>query len=166
VQEISRTNQPLLKDFAGDASIACFYRRLPRHSQHTKIGVSDKTAGFSIIGGINFCCQIRPRARRQAAAGNRTSCVVGRKQMMEMTMSTMFTAPTAAQGIAEPWIGRLAATLKQWWLAYITWRIEQAAIAQLWVMSDRELKDIGLTRCEITRAVRREVGDRLFGRSH
>jgi uncharacterized protein YjiS (DUF1127 family) len=163
VQEISRTNQPLLKDFAGDASIACFYRRLPRHSQHTKIGVSDKTAGFSIIGGINFCCQIRPRARRQAAAGNRTSCVVGRKQMMEMTMSTMFTAPTAAQGIAEPWIGRLAATLKQWWLAYIT---EQAAIAQLWVMSDRELKDIGLTRCEITRAVRREVGDRLFGRSH
>jgi hypothetical protein len=33
----------------------------------------------------------------------------------------------------------LAATLKRWWLAYITWRIEQAAIAQLCVMSDREL---------------------------
>jgi uncharacterized protein YjiS (DUF1127 family) len=60
----------------------------------------------------------------------------------------------------------LAATLKRWWLAYITWRIEQAAIAQLCVMSDRELKDIGLTRCEITPAVRRELGDRLFGRSH
>ena len=75
----------------------------------------------------------------------------------------MFTAPTAAHGTAEHWIGRLAASLKRWWL---TWRIEQAAIAQLCVMSDRELKDIGLTRGEITRAVRRELGDRLFGRSH
>jgi uncharacterized protein YjiS (DUF1127 family) len=86
--------------------------------------------------------------------------------MMETTMSTMFTAPTAAQGIAEQWIGGLAATLKRWWLSYITRRIEQAAIAQLCAMSDRELKDIGLTRCEITRAVRREVGDRLFVRPH
>ena len=81
-------------------------------------------------------------------------------------MSTIFAAPMAAQGIAEQWIAPLAATLKRWWLAYITWRIEQAAIAQLCAMSDRELKDIGLTRCEITRAVRREVGDRLSGRSH
>jgi uncharacterized protein YjiS (DUF1127 family) len=51
-------------------------------------------------------------------------------------------------------------------MAYITWRIEQAAIAQLWAMSDRELKDIGLTRSEITRAVRLEVRDRRFGRYH
>jgi uncharacterized protein YjiS (DUF1127 family) len=39
-------------------------------------------------------------------------------------------------------------------VAYITWRTEQAAIAQLWSMTDRELKDIGLTRSQI-RAKRR-----------
>jgi uncharacterized protein YjiS (DUF1127 family) len=45
----------------------------------------------------------------------------------------------------------------------MTWRIEQAAIAQLWSMSDRELKDIGLSRSEITSAVRAEAAhDRVF----
>ena len=37
--------------------------------------------------------------------------------------------------------------------AYMTWRIEQAAIQQLERMSDRALTDIGLTRSEITHAV-------------
>lgn len=56
-------------------------------------------------------------------------------------------------------------TLKRWWKAYMTWRIEQVAIAQLWSMSDRELKDIGLTRSEITGAVRGEAArDRAFSR--
>jgi uncharacterized protein YjiS (DUF1127 family) len=36
----------------------------------------------------------------------------------------------------------------------MTWRLEQAAIATLCSMSDRELRDIGLTRGDITRAVR------------
>jgi uncharacterized protein YjiS (DUF1127 family) len=59
----------------------------------------------------------------------------------------------------------LVATLKRWWVVYMTWRIEQAAIAQLWSMSDRELKDIGLTRSEITGAVRGEATrDRAFSR--
>ena len=49
--------------------------------------------------------------------------------------------------------------------AYITWRITRAAIAQLCSMSDRELKDIGLTRCDITCAVRGEAArDRAFSR--
>jgi uncharacterized protein YjiS (DUF1127 family) len=82
-------------------------------------------------------------------------------------MSTISSAPTATRGISEQsWTSRLRAALKRWWMAYITWRIEQAAIAQLWAMSDRELKDIGLTRSEITRAVRLEVRDRRFGRYH
>ena len=82
-------------------------------------------------------------------------------------MSAISSASTATRGMSEQsWTGRLVAALKQWWMAYITWRIEQAAIAQLWAMSDRELKDIGLTRCEITSAVRLEVRDRLFGRHH
>ena len=53
----------------------------------------------------------------------------------------------------------------RWWVAYMTWRIEQAAIAQLWSMSDRQLKDIGLTCSEITGAVRGEPARyRAFGR--
>ena len=40
------------------------------------------------------------------------------------------------------------------WLAYINWRLEEAVINQLWSMNDRDLKDIGLTRSEITSAVK------------
>jgi uncharacterized protein YjiS (DUF1127 family) len=77
--------------------------------------------------------------------------------LMEMIMSTIPNAPTAAQGAARySWASGLAATLKRRRAAYITWRIEQAAITQLWSMSDLELKDIGLTRSNITGAVRGE----------
>ena len=81
-------------------------------------------------------------------------------------MSTISSARTAPQGIAgQSWARELVATLKGWWVAYMTWRIEQAAIARLWSMSDRELKDIGLTRSEITGAVRGEAArDRAFNR--
>lgn len=78
-------------------------------------------------------------------------------------MGTIPSTLTAAQGAVRH-SSRLAATLKRWWLAYVTWRIEQAAITQL-SMNDRALKDIGLTRAEITGAVRGEVPrDRAFGR--
>jgi uncharacterized protein YjiS (DUF1127 family) len=79
-----------------------------------------------------------------------------------MIMIAISSAPAAAQGTAwhtawRSWASGLAATLNRWSVAYITWRIEQAAIALLWSMSDRELKDIGLTRSEITAAVRGEA---------
>ena len=65
----------------------------------------------------------------------------------------------------QSWISGLPAVAKRWWVAYITWRIKRAAIAQLCSMSDRELKDIGLTRSDITRAVRgEEARDRAFSR--
>jgi uncharacterized protein YjiS (DUF1127 family) len=51
----------------------------------------------------------------------------------------------------------LIATAKRWWLAYIVWRMERAATGRLWSMTDRELKDIGLTRMEIVSAVRGEL---------
>jgi uncharacterized protein YjiS (DUF1127 family) len=55
--------------------------------------------------------------------------------------------------------------MKRWWVDYMTWRIEQAAVAHLWSMSDRELKDMGLTRSEVTNAVRGEAaGDRTLSR--
>jgi uncharacterized protein YjiS (DUF1127 family) len=73
---------------------------------------------------------------------------------MEMIMSAMFGWRDSPQGMAgEPWINRLLAVTKRWWVAYITWRIKRAAIAQLCSMGDRELKDIGLTRSDITCAV-------------
>ena len=81
-------------------------------------------------------------------------------------MSTISSARAAPRGMAvQSWISRLVATLERWLVAYMTWRIEQAAIAQLWSMSDRELKDIGLTRSEIIGAVRGEAAcDRRIGR--
>jgi uncharacterized protein YjiS (DUF1127 family) len=74
---------------------------------------------------------------------------------MEMSMSTISNAPNSAQGMFAPsGFDRLRATLTRWWVAYMTWRIERAAITQLQLMGDRDLKDIGLTRSSITRAVR------------
>jgi uncharacterized protein YjiS (DUF1127 family) len=70
-------------------------------------------------------------------------------------MRTISVAPAAPQGIAGPsWA---LATLKHWWMAYLTGRIEQTAIARLRSMSDYELKDIGLTRSQITFAVRSDA---------
>jgi uncharacterized protein YjiS (DUF1127 family) len=69
-------------------------------------------------------------------------------------MSTTFSTPAAPQSIAgQSWARKLVATLERWLVAYMTWRMEQAAIAALSAMSDRELKDIGLTRSEIASAV-------------
>ena len=81
-------------------------------------------------------------------------------------MRAISSAATAPRGMAvQAWISRLVVTLERWLVAYMNWRIEQAAIAQLWSMSDRELKDIGLTRSEIIGAVRGEAArDRGFGR--
>ena len=82
-----------------------------------------------------------------------------------MSMSTTFDnlAP-ARRAVGQARIGGPVAILKRWWTAYLTWRIEQAAIAQLGLMSDRELKDIGLARSQIMGAVRGEPGDRPFSR--
>jgi uncharacterized protein YjiS (DUF1127 family) len=60
---------------------------------------------------------------------------------------------TAAGGIIQA----VWSAVTRWWVAYTAWRIEQAAVARLGSMNDRELRDIGLSRSEIERAVR---GDR------
>lgn len=73
--------------------------------------------------------------------------------LMEMIMSTISSAPAGAHVTrGQTWPAAIAA-VKRWWAAYMAWRIEQAAIITLSAMSDRELKDIGLTRPEITNAV-------------
>jgi uncharacterized protein YjiS (DUF1127 family) len=64
-----------------------------------------------------------------------------------------WTVPVAAQSTGERWLRRFWAAVERRWSAYGRWRIEQLAAAQLNVMSDRELQDIGLIRSEISRAV-------------
>jgi uncharacterized protein YjiS (DUF1127 family) len=85
---------------------------------------------------------------------------------MEMTMSTI-SSSSAPHGITSQslMMGGVVASLKCWWVAYRTWRIEQAAIDRLCSMSDRTLKDIGLTRSGISDAVKDERAiDRAFTR--
>jgi uncharacterized protein YjiS (DUF1127 family) len=65
--------------------------------------------------------------------------------MIMSTLSSTTTYPGNARGIFQP----LANTLTSWCVPYITWRMQNIAIAQLRAMSDRELEDIGLTRSDI-----------------
>jgi uncharacterized protein YjiS (DUF1127 family) len=83
-----------------------------------------------------------------------------------MNMSTICRAPAAPQEMAgRSWardlvkdlVKNLGATLNRWCVAYLTWRIERAAITQLGSMSDRQLSDIGISRSEIMGAVQGAV---------
>ena len=62
---------------------------------------------------------------------------------------------TTAPDLDRPAARRgLLAAAKRSWLAYMNWRIERAAIDQLFHMSDRELKDIGLIRADVAGAAK------------
>ena len=78
-------------------------------------------------------------------------------------MSSILVMTAAREHAASPTATTVAAKSTRWWVAYITWRIEQTAIAQLSSMSDRELKDIGLSRSQIEAAARNSV-DRMRDR--
>ena len=71
-------------------------------------------------------------------------------------MSTTFRTSAADAGGARSRGRALVATVKTWWMAYLIRRIERVGIAHLEAMSDRELEDIGLTRCQIESAVKGE----------
>jgi uncharacterized protein YjiS (DUF1127 family) len=75
--------------------------------------------------------------------------------IMSMTL-TALVAPEARA--ARSRFGELAVTLRCRWAVYVNWRIEHAAIVQLRAMSDRKLKDIGLTRSPLAETVRGEPG--------
>jgi uncharacterized protein YjiS (DUF1127 family) len=73
----------------------------------------------------------------------------------EMIMSTTFGTAAIAQGGAPSARSHsLLGAAKRAWVAYMAWRIDRVAIDQLCAMSDRQLKDIGLTRSEIAAAAR------------
>jgi uncharacterized protein YjiS (DUF1127 family) len=72
-----------------------------------------------------------------------------------MIMSTIVDVSALEHRDAAP--RSLAAILKNWWIAYLSWRTHQLAAAQLRSMSGRELKDIGLHRTQIDAALRGDV---------
>ena len=70
-------------------------------------------------------------------------------RLVEANMSTIFDPATDLRRLAvrdAVWIGDL---VRRCWREFLRWQDEQAAIAQLSAMSDRELRDIGLNRSEI-----------------
>jgi uncharacterized protein YjiS (DUF1127 family) len=75
---------------------------------------------------------------------------------METIMSAIYGTPTKEGSRTHLRVGGLIATVKAWWIAYLTRRIERAAMMQLRALSDRVLLDIGLTRSQIEEAVKAE----------
>jgi len=61
-------------------------------------------------------------------------------------MSAIFGTPAIEGGRTQLGLTGLIATVNAWWIAYLTRRIERAAIMQLRALSDWVLLDIGLAR--------------------
>jgi uncharacterized protein YjiS (DUF1127 family) len=79
---------------------------------------------------------------------------------MEATMSTIFDPATDLRGLGATkavWISHIA---RRCWKGFQKWQIEQAAISELSTMSERELRDIGLHRSEISFAVKGDARPR------
>ena len=55
--------------------------------------------------------------------------------------------------------------LRAWLAAFHAWREKQAALAELELMSDRELADIGLNRCDVPRVFNDNFNQDLRSRS-
>jgi uncharacterized protein YjiS (DUF1127 family) len=68
-------------------------------------------------------------------------------------MSTL-TSTTEASVADVGVVTTIPAALKRCWVAYITWRIEQLAIATLRSMSEHDLNDLGISHSEIAEAVK------------
>jgi uncharacterized protein YjiS (DUF1127 family) len=78
------------------------------------------------------------------------------KETSEMIiMEAILSASAPLHGIAAQSVGRWAVrTFKRWRGTYTTWHRERRAMGELLSMSDRDLRDIGINRCEILRAGR------------
>jgi uncharacterized protein YjiS (DUF1127 family) len=78
-------------------------------------------------------------------------------RLMEANMSMIFDHATDLRGLAgvdAVWIVHI---VRRCWRAFVKWRAEQAAIAELSSMSERALKDMGLVRSEISSAGKGEL---------
>jgi uncharacterized protein YjiS (DUF1127 family) len=78
------------------------------------------------------------------------------KETSEMIiMAASLSASALLHGGAAQFVGRsVVRRFKRWRAVYAAWRRERQAVAELVSMSDRDLRDIGIDRCEILRAVR------------
>jgi uncharacterized protein YjiS (DUF1127 family) len=54
--------------------------------------------------------------------------------------------------------GGPGSALRRWWLAYMEWRLQRLAADLLHRMSDRQLRDLGITRSQIEPAARGRAG--------
>ena len=80
-------------------------------------------------------------------------------------MSTILSAILPAGSGSDTRHRMIGAALKGWWMAYVNWRMERLAVSRLHAMSDRELKDMGVSRAQIEFAVRGESAPHpIFGR--
>ena len=80
-------------------------------------------------------------------------------------MSTISSAILPAGSASDARRKTIGAALKGWWMAYVNWRMERLAISRLHSMSDRELKDMGVSRAQIEFAVKGERAPHpIFGR--
>ena len=70
------------------------------------------------------------------------------------------TLPRRSAGEALP--RSFGGTLHRLWLAYMDWRLQRLAVSLLSRMSDRQLKDMGLTRGQIEFAVRDQPGQQAI----
>jgi uncharacterized protein YjiS (DUF1127 family) len=74
---------------------------------------------------------------------------------MTMIVRTGPNARSVSRGLAEQfWVKSIGVAWRRWLVALRAWKAEQTAIARLQSMSDRELKDIGVSRSEVGRAAR------------
>jgi uncharacterized protein YjiS (DUF1127 family) len=72
-------------------------------------------------------------------------------------MNASFEHATDSRGLASVEASWAVHIVRRCWDTVKKWRAEQTAFAQLSAMSDRELRDMGLARSEISAAVRGEL---------
>lgn len=69
-------------------------------------------------------------------------------------MSTASNTIQHGSPLADGFVRGTGRVLRRWRTAYIKWRLQQSAISQLQSMSERELKDVGISRVQIGFAVK------------
>ena len=78
-------------------------------------------------------------------------------------MEAILSASALLHGRAAQSVGRsVVRTFKRWRAAYTAWHRERRAMAELLSTSDRDLRDIGIDRCEILRAVRGDTARSVY----
>jgi len=114
--------------------------------------------------GARKCCKNLLGAMQESRKQEGIRVVGDLPTSASQSMVAVKAACNALLTTARQYGGRqLTNALRRSWSAYKAWRVEQAAINELSSLSDRELKDIGLHRCAIVRAVRdRARSERTF----